>query len=142
VFDLQDRGGVDCSSSPALRTGGFLPSLIESLERFGHLQISETVKEQLLSLSAATADRLLKPERRKYGKSKSTTKPGKLIRKHVPIRTFADWNDVIPGFMEGDLVAHCGEHIQGRSLCPFVSIMYETKYQTEFSVIPREKPAA
>lgn len=94
----------------------FLPSLIESLERFGHLNISGTVKEQLLSMSTATADRLLKPERRKYGKGKSTTKPGRLIRKHVPIRTFADWNDVVPGFLEGDLVAHCGEHVQGRYL--------------------------
>lgn len=94
----------------------FMPVLIESLIRHGHLDISDTVKAQLLSISPATADRLLIPERRKYGKGISTTKPGYLIKKHIPIRTFADWNDVVPGFLEADLVAHCGENIRGQYL--------------------------
>lgn len=94
----------------------FMPILVESLIRHGHLDISETVKEQLLSVSPATADRLLVPERRKYGKGISTTKPGYLIKKHIPIRTFADWNDVVPGFLEADLVAHCGENVRGQFL--------------------------
>jgi len=94
----------------------FMPVLVDSLIRHGHLDISETVKEQLLSVSPATADRLLKPERRKYGKGISTTKPGYLIKKHIPIQTFADWNDVVPGFLEADLVAHCGENVRGQYL--------------------------
>jgi len=94
----------------------FMPILIESLVRHGHLDIPETVKEQLLSISPATADRLLRPERRKLGRGKSTTKSGYLIKKHIPIRTFADWNDVVPGFLEADLVAHCGENIRGQYL--------------------------
>jgi site-specific recombinase XerD len=95
----------------------FMPILVESLIRHGHLDISETVKAQLLSVSPATADRLLRPERRKYpGKGMSTTKPGHLIKKHIPIRTFADWNDVIPGFVEADLVAHCGDNVRGQFL--------------------------
>lgn len=93
-----------------------MPVLVESLIRHGHLDISETVKAQLLSVSPATADRLLKPERRKYGKGISTTKPGYLIKKHIAIRTFADWNDVVPGFLEADLVAHCGENVRGQFL--------------------------
>lgn len=94
----------------------FVPSLVESLARFGHLDISEAVKKQLLSVSPATADRLLKQERKKYGKGKSTTTAGYLIKKHIPIRTFADWNDVVPGFLEADLVAHCGENVRGQYL--------------------------
>ncbi|MGH2506011.1 MAG: tyrosine-type recombinase/integrase [Ktedonobacteraceae bacterium] len=94
----------------------FMPVLVEALIRHGHLDISETVKEQLLSVSPATADRLLKPERRKYGKGISTTKPGYLIKKHIPIQTFTAWNDVVPGFMEADLVAHCGENVRGQFL--------------------------
>ena len=39
-----------------------------------------------------------------------------MIKKHIPIRTFADWNDVVPGFLEGDLVAHCGRQSQGQFL--------------------------
>jgi site-specific recombinase XerD len=94
----------------------FMPILVESLIKHGHLDISEIVKAQLLSVSAATADRLLSPERRKLGKGISTTKPGYLIKQHIPIRTFADWNDVIPGFVEADLVAHCGENVRGKFL--------------------------
>lgn len=96
----------------------FIPVLLEALIRHGHLNISETVKAQLLSVSPATADRLLGPERRKYGNGKgiSTTKPGCLIKKHVPIQTFTDWNDVVPGFLEADLVAHCGENVRGQFL--------------------------
>lgn len=94
----------------------FMPDLVESLIRHGHLDISEIVKEQLLSVSPATADRLLKSERRKYGKGISTTKPGYLIKKHIPTQTFADWNDVVPGFVEADLVAHCGESARGQFL--------------------------
>ena len=95
-----------------------MPILVDSLIRHGHLDISETVKEQLLSVSPATADRLLVREKKKYGKGLSTTKPGYLIKKHIPIRTFADWNDVVPGFLEADLVAHCGENVRGQFFIP------------------------
>jgi len=94
----------------------FLPELLQSLERFGHLSLPADVKKRLVSISAATADRILRHEKRKYGKSKSTTKPGHLIKKQIPVRTFADWNDVIPGFLEADLVAHCGGTVTGQFL--------------------------
>lgn len=94
----------------------FLPSLIESLERFGHLHLDAEVKYLLLSLCPATMDRLLKKERKKYGKRKSTTKPGYLIKKHIPIRTYSDWNETRPGFFEIDLVAHGGENASGQFL--------------------------
>jgi hypothetical protein len=42
----------------------FLPILIEALERHEHLHISEECRRQLLSMSAATADRLLQGRRR------------------------------------------------------------------------------
>jgi hypothetical protein len=92
----------------------FLPILLDKLEKYGHIQVSEEVKAKLLELSAATADRLLKDEKKKYGRS--MTRPGRLLKKHIPVRTFADWNDVIPGFMEADLVAHCGETTKGQFL--------------------------
>lgn len=94
----------------------FLPSLVASLERFGHLTLPGAVKERLLSLSPSTADRLLKAERRKLGRARSTTRPGHLIKKQIPVRTFADWSDVRPGFFEADLVAHCGNTLRGQFL--------------------------
>lgn len=93
----------------------FLPELIPTLERLGYLSITEDVRKQLLSLSPATADRLLRrPLRQPHGVT--TTKPGMLLKKQVPVRTFTDWTDGQPGFLEADLVAHCGGSADGAFL--------------------------
>ncbi len=98
------------------RLAPFLPELVSTLERCGHLSLSPSVRTRLISISAATADRLLKVERQKKGKGISTTKPGVLLKKQIKIRTFNDWDEAIPGFMEGDLVAHCGGNSEGSFL--------------------------
>jgi hypothetical protein len=94
----------------------FLPVFVQSLERSGHISISANARSLLLSLSAATADRLLKAERKNQSRGRSMTRPGSLLKKQIPIRTFSEWNDVAPGFFEGDLVAHCGESAHGTFL--------------------------
>ena len=93
----------------------FLPAFVDSLERCGQLSIDPEVRVLLLSLSLSTADRLLRSERIKP-RGRSTTRAGKLLKKQIPIRTFSDWNDVVPGFLEGDLVAHCGDSVHGTFL--------------------------
>jgi hypothetical protein len=50
------------------------------------------------------------------GYSHTGSKPGTLLKDKIPVRTFADWNDVHPGFLEMDLVAHCGESVAGEYL--------------------------
>src|SRR5437868_4552013 len=57
---------------------------------------------------------MLRRFRRPHGIS--TTKPGRLLTHQIPIRTFADWSDVRPGFFEADLVAHCGGTAEGAFL--------------------------
>ena len=94
----------------------FLPTLVDSLERHGHLQLSEECRRQLLSMSPATADRILQPYRRQERHGISTTRSGTLLKKQIPIRTFNDWNETTPGFMEADLVAHCGSQAEGSYL--------------------------
>jgi hypothetical protein len=70
-------------------------------------------KAQLLSLSPATMDRLLKPVRVRYpGKGLGGTKPGTLLKHHIPIRT-GNWDITHPGFIEADTVAHCGNSLAG-----------------------------
>jgi len=92
----------------------FLPELVWVLEQKGHLDVSPIVREQLLRMSTSTIDRLLRPYRRMGGRRPlSTTKPGSLLKKAIPIRTFADWDEGCPGFLEVDLVAHCGESTEG-----------------------------
>ena len=69
---------------------------------------------QMGQVSSATIDRLLKPYRQKgMRRPFSTTKPGSLLKGAIPIRTFSDWNESSPGFLEVDLVAHCGESTEG-----------------------------
>jgi hypothetical protein len=91
-----------------------LPLLVMAMERHGHLQLDDGVKKQLLTMSAATIDRLLRAVREQASggrKRKSTrvTRVGKL----VPVRTFGDWGEVGPGFLEIDLVVHCGTRVVG-----------------------------
>jgi hypothetical protein len=81
----------------------FLAELIPTLERHGHHDLTDEVRTQLLTLSPATADRLLRPVRQPHGLT--TTKPGRLLKKQIPVRTFTEWTDVKPGFLEADLVA-------------------------------------
>ncbi len=99
----------------------FLPELVASLERHGHLQLTDEVRAQLLQLSPATADRLLRPARTGPGlRSLSTTKPGALLKRQIPIRTFAGGDEAQPGFVEADLVAHCGQRAEGAFLYTLV----------------------
>ena len=92
----------------------FLPTLIETLERFGHMKLTKQLKNKIIGISLSTLERILRIERAKESKGKSLTRPGSLLKKQVAIKTFAEWNDRRLGFFEVDLVAHCGDDISGR----------------------------
>jgi hypothetical protein len=91
----------------------FLPEFVSVLERLGHLSLADEVREKLLQISPATVDRLLSDVRHAGGRGAGTTRPGTLLKHQIPVRTFADWDDLQPGFVEADLVAHCGTSVQG-----------------------------
>ena len=105
-----------CGRICSKRLKPFLPEMITILERHGELELEETVKTQLMKMSRATIDRNLKSARFEHRKGLSTTKPGTLLKKAIPIRIFTPWEDEKPGFLEADLVAHCGETTQGQYL--------------------------
>jgi len=88
----------------------FMAEAIKKLTKHSEIDISPEVAQKLLKISESTIDRLLKPEKDRYrlGKGRSGTKPGSLLKKAIPIRTFADWNEKKPGFLEADLVGHDG----------------------------------
>jgi hypothetical protein len=83
--------------------------------RHGHAGLGRDAREQLLTMSAATIDRALRdtkvsatgPRRRKASTA---------IRRSVPIRTFSDWDNPAPGFVEADLVSHSGPFAKRDSL--------------------------
>lgn len=92
----------------------FLPELITVLRRNNELHLDADTEARLLKMSAATMDRLLEPYRQTGGrKSSGTTRSGDLLKNTIPIRTFTDWQEDKPGFLEIDLVAHCGENVAG-----------------------------
>lgn len=91
----------------------FIPELLAILERHGEVVLEPWLAQRVCQVSAATIDRLLRPRRSgKRRRGLATTRPGALP-KAVPIRTFADRQEDCPGYLEVDLVAHCGESTQG-----------------------------
>jgi len=96
------------------RLAPFLEEIIPVLEKYGEISLPVKVREKLFKISAATIDRMLADTRKKYRiKGRSTTKPGTLLKKSIPIRTFADWDEKVPGFFEVDLVSHDGGATRG-----------------------------
>ena len=91
-------------------------------------------------MSPATADRILKAERSRLGKSKGLMKPGYLIKKQIDVRTFADWKDLRPGFFEADLVAHGGARADGQFLQTLTLTDIETGW-TELGALLRRSEA-
>jgi hypothetical protein len=90
-----------------------LPVLIEGMERHGHLQLAAEVRTALLTVSAATIDRALRPVRERAGGQPRRRVVASAVRRSVPVRTFSDWHDPPPGFFEADLVAHSGPTASG-----------------------------
>jgi len=91
-----------------------LPDLIPALEREGALTLSDTLRATVYGVSAATIDRRLAAQRRQQRPhGLSTTKPGSLLKSQIPIRTYTPWDEQVPGFVEIDLVAHCGTTVAG-----------------------------
>jgi hypothetical protein len=91
------------------RLAPMLTELVAVLRHFRELTIDENTAALLVSMSAATIDRRLAGERAKYRlRGRVGTKPGSLLKSQIPIRTWAEWDDARPGFVEIDLVWHDG----------------------------------
>jgi hypothetical protein len=107
VWEASDRL---CSK----RLQPFLPEMIKVLRQHGEQKIDASTAAQLCKMSPSTIDRLLRPCRKAGGRRGfTTTRAGSLLKSSIPIRTFTDWQENKPGFVETDLVAHCGESTEG-----------------------------
>ena len=91
------------------RLKALIPTLLDAMERHGHLDLDPLIRAKVLQVSAATIDRVLAPARKHIdGQRKRRKGVGAAIRRSIPVRTFADWRDPPPGFFEIDMVEHCG----------------------------------
>jgi len=117
LIEIWEICGRICSK----RLKPFLPEIIQVLERHNEIQLKPGVKALLLEMSCATIDRRLQKERFESRRGISTTKPGTLLKKAIPVRTYTPWDEEKPGFEEIDLVAHCGHSAEGQFLFTFTS---------------------
>jgi hypothetical protein len=105
-----------CGRICSIRLKPFLPEMVHVLERHNELTLAPETKRLLLNMSRSTIDRCLQPARFESPHGLSTTKPGTLLKQAIPVRTWAEWDDARPGFLEMDLVAHCGDTTEGQYL--------------------------
>ena len=87
-----------------------LKDLVPALITHGELPDDPDLIDALLAMSAATMDRRLGPYRAGLvaGKGRSMTRPGSLLKSSIPLKTWHEWSDTTPGFIEIDLVSHDG----------------------------------
>lgn len=119
------------------RLKALLPILLPALERNGHLNLQTEIRAKILAMSAASIDRLLKTPRLSTSqRRKRRTEPEP--RRHIKLRTFADWCDPPPGSMEMDLVAHCGPINRGSYINSVVMTDIATGWTEAAPIIFRE----
>jgi transposase InsO family protein len=105
------------------RLAPFLPELLDSLLRHNELALAPEVVEQLLQLSPATIDRLLRRERQRLPASPlRQSRALSTVSQLVPVRTFGEWTDVAPGALQADLVLHSGASTSGFHLTTLVAV--------------------
>lgn len=104
VFKLLDL--FDHISSKRLRAA--MNDNLPQLRRQGFLRVSPASYQRLQAISPSTIDRIRATRRQAGQRRKGLTKPGTLLKQQIPIRTFAEWDDAVPGFVEMDLVDHSG----------------------------------
>jgi hypothetical protein len=120
------------------RLKAVLPGLVTALERHGHLHLDAVVRQRVLAVSAATIDRLLASVRGHTSHRKKRRTPTR-SSKEVPIRTFADYGDPLPGYLEIDFVSHGGSSMQGVFLWSLVATDVCTGWTEVVALLAREQ---
>ena len=117
------------------RLAPFLPEFVAVLERMGGQQVAPELREQLVRLSAATIDRLLRPFRRARRRRLFTQSASpEALKALVPVRTFGEWHGVPPGAFQADLVVHSAESGAGFFLTTLVVVDVRTGW-TDFEAV-------
>jgi hypothetical protein len=116
-----------------------IPTFITAMERHGHLSLEPETRNQLLSMSAATIDRLLRPVRDVARQGRRRTGVNTTLRKSIAVRTFEDWNDPPPGYFEMDMVAHCGRSVAGNHVHSLVLTDIASGWTEAAAMVVREQ---
>jgi hypothetical protein len=113
----------------AHRLHPFVAELLDRLVVCDELALPPAIDKLLRQASRATLARLLTPARRRRPpRALTTTRVGTWLKHEIPIRTFTEWDDARPGFLEIDLVAHCGPSTEGFYLCTLCAVDIATAW--------------
>jgi hypothetical protein len=123
------------------RLKAVLPLFIEAMERSGYLDLDELVRSRLLQVSASTIDRLLTPVRAQAKRRKRRNAPKK-ASKQIPVRTFSDWEESLPGELEIDFVVHCGNTASGTCIHSLVGTDVCSGWVEAVPLLAREQSLA
>lgn len=106
-----------------------LSEMIAKLKQFKELIVPDEAAKKLSRISSTTIDVKLRTHkahaRRRFN---TTTKPGSMLKSHIPIRT-SSWEEKHPGYCELDTVAHCGDSAGGE----FINTLNMTDILTQWT---------
>lgn len=114
----------------------FLPEALNILTKYGYTDETPSVKKEVLFMSMGTVKRRLNSHQRRFGRGRglSSTKPGSLLKKNIPIRT-NQWNENKAGYLEIDLVAHCGGSLLGNFIYTLQGVCIKTTWTERVAVM-------
>ena len=118
-----------------------IPGLVTAMEKHGHLRLDPEVHKKVLAVSAATIDRMLSPVRKGAG-WRRRRHSSKKVSKAIPIKTFSDWKDSLPGFLEIDFVVHGGGSMSGEYLHSLVATDVCSGWVEAVALLARERNLA
>jgi hypothetical protein len=121
------------------RLKAVLPIFIETMERNGHLDLDPEVRSRLLQMSASTIDRLLKQIREQAKGRRRKRNAPKKASKQIPVRTFSEWQEPLPGELEIDFVVHCGDSTAGVCIHSLVATDVCSGWTEAVPLIAREQ---
>lgn len=122
------------------RLKALMPTLVDAMQRHGHLQLGPELRAGLLAMSASTIDRALREVREQAGgRKRRRAVPSSSVRRSIPVRTFSDWDDPPPGYVEADLVAHSGPVTRGHFVQTLVVTDIATGWTECAPVLYREQ---
>ena len=121
------------------RLKALVPILLPAMEQHGHLVLDPAIRAALLTISAATIDRVLRPQREWTGAASRRRGSPSTIRRSIPVRTFSDWGDPPPGFIEAGLVTHSGPTSAGSFVQTLVLTDFATGWTECAPLLVRER---
>jgi hypothetical protein len=146
VYDEAVKAALVLIWETADRIGGkrlkaAIPHLVNAMEKHGHLNLDAEVRKKLIAVSAATIDRMLTPVREGAGQRRKRHSKKK-VSGEIPIKTFSDWKNPLPGFWEIDFVVHSGGSMAGEYLHSLVATDVCSGWIEAVALLAREQTLA